>query len=157
MLEKVVRMGHSEIFENPCSNEIILENLPQWKSKNPDQPKHRGVIITDHCGKTKIIDVSGTTKFINYRSSFYKEFPTFPRTSRISTKSLLHSLKTSIHESDKRTVLDFFSGLSASKREIDKHKFYSKRFFFPENSQVLNLMVPLEKNSIIILWNAKSI
>ena len=54
----------------------------------------------------------------------------------MSTKSLLHSLKTSIHESDKRTVLDFFSGLSASKKDIDKHKFYSKRFFFPENSLV---------------------
>ena len=74
-------MGLSEIFENPSSNEIILENLPQWTSKNPDQPKHRGDIITDHCGKTKIIDVSGTTKFINYRSSFYNESPIFPRTS----------------------------------------------------------------------------
>ena len=35
-------------FENPSSNEIILENLPQWTSKNPDQLKHRGDIITDH-------------------------------------------------------------------------------------------------------------
>ena len=136
MLEKGVRMGLSEIFENPSSNEIILENLPQWTSKNPGQPRHRGDIITDHCGKTKILDVSGTTKFTNYRSTFYKEFPAFPRSSRISTKSSLHSLKTSIQESDNRTVLDFFSGLSASKREVEKHKFYSKRFFFPENSLI---------------------
>ena len=35
MLEKGVRI---EIFENPSSNEIILENLPLWTCKNPDRP-----------------------------------------------------------------------------------------------------------------------
>ena len=89
---------------------------------------------------------SGTTKIINYRSTFSKEFRTFPRTSRISSKSYLPSLKASIHESDKRTVLDFLSRLSASEREK-----------LLQSQQVQNLTVVLGNNSIFILWKPKNI
>ena len=128
-LEKGVREGLIRLSENPSSNEIILENLPTWNPRQTGQPKHRADLLVSHCSTPIVIDVSTTTKYVNYRSKFYKQFPNYPKRLHIKTGTLLRNIGS--HPTDNRTILDFFSGLAATERERMKHRFYNKRFSFP--------------------------
>ena len=135
MIERGVRLGLSQLFQNVSSSEPILDDLPGWIPKEPHGNKYRADLLTDHCGTPKIIDVSVTTKYPAYRSTYYKKYPNAP-TRLIDTSIPLSTLDSSIPSTDKRTILDFFSGLAASNREKGKRKTYNKRLSFPPNQFV---------------------
>ena len=54
------------------SVQVAHSDLPGWIPKEPDANKYRADLLTDHCKTPKIIDVSVTTKYPAYRSTYYK-------------------------------------------------------------------------------------
>ena len=134
ILEDGVRNVTRILDESPNTREVILENITGWVPKNQNGPRRRGDILTDHGGESKVIDVTGTSKFKNLVTWFRRNFNL--KGNFITTRKM-RDIAPQAGFSEDMTILDYLIWLAGTEKENFKINRYGTEYYFPAHHLVI--------------------